>query len=62
MRRAQGLGIAIAEIKHIRHGAGLATAGHVLGRIRFEQSRRLHDADRLTHHGITQFRAVAHQS
>ena len=52
----------MAEIKRIRHGAGLATAGHALGRIRFEQSRSLLDVDGLTDHGIIQFRAVTHQS
>ena len=62
MRRAQGLRIANAGVKRTRHGASLAAAGHALGRIRFEQSLSMLDADGLTHHGITQFRAVTHQA
>ena len=52
----------MAEIKRIRHCAGLAAAGHALVSICREQSRSMLDADGLTDHGNTQFRAVTHQA
>ncbi len=62
MRRAQGLQRSMAEIKRIRHCAGLATAGQALDIIRFEQSRGLIYDDGPTDHCITQYRAVTHQA
>ena len=51
----------LAEVRRIRHGAGLAAAGDALVSICREQSRSLLDMDRLTYHGITQFRAVTRE-
>ena len=53
---------AIAEIHRIMHDADLTVTGHELVNLRFELTQTFLDADGITHHGVTRFRAVTHQA
>ena len=49
-----------AEIHRIMHDADLSVTGHALINLRFEFGETMLDADGVTYHGITRYRAVTH--